>query len=111
MGAGTVTLDEEQAIELIAYMLSSAQGLLREPDKYAVLRMASAADRMAAMWAPRADGALGEFLADLAQRMPVAAASTQGDDISDFSNYLAEKLTELANIVKDRELPEITGGT
>ena len=103
MGREDVTLSEDQAIELMAYLLSSAQGMLKEPEYYAVLRMVSAADRMAAMWAPRADGALADFLDDLSHRMPVESAATQGDDIASFEAYLATKLSELAEIVKNRQ--------
>jgi hypothetical protein len=99
------TLSENDAIELLAYVLSSTEGLLREPPHYAPLRMASVADRMAAMWAPRASGDLGAFLRDLQQRMPVESAATQagGDDAS-FRNYLARKIGELAVIVRDRNM-------
>ena len=101
-----VSLTEDQAIELIAYILTSAQGLLKEPEHYAVLRVVSAADRMAAMWAPRASGELAAFLEDLGQRMPVEAAATQGDDITSFERYLGQKIDELARIVKQREFAE-----
>jgi len=105
-----MSLNEEQAIELIAYLLTSAQGLLKEPGHYAVLRVVSAADRMAGMWAPRASGDLARFLEDLSQRMPVEAAATQGDDIISFQHYLGEKIGELAEIVKERESAEPNGG-
>ena len=103
MSSGARTLTEDEAIELIAYLLSSARGLLREPESYAVLRMATAADRLAALWAPRATGDLGRFLDDLVQRMPVAAATTQGGDVASFERYLGEKIGELARIVKQRQ--------
>ena len=96
-------LTEDEAIELIAYLLSSAQGLLKEPESYAVLRMATAADRMAALWGPHATGDLRRFLDDLAQRMPLAAAETQGGDVASFDRYLGEKIGELARIVKRRQ--------
>lgn len=96
------TLSETEAIELIAYVLTSAAGLLTEPPHYSPLRMASVADRMAAMWAPRAEGALGDFLRDLQQRMPVESAATQaGGDITGFRTYLTHKIAELATIVRD----------
>ena len=102
MNKDNTTLNEDEAIELIAYILSSAQGLMKEPPEYAVLRMVSIADRMAAMWAPKTEGELYDFLADLSQRMPVESANTQGDDLESFKQYLGEKVTELAHIVKDR---------
>ncbi len=95
-----VALTRDEAVELLAYLLSSAQCGMKEPDHYAVLRVASGADRLARMWAPRAEGRLAELLDDLARRLPVESASTQGDDTSGFEAYLADKLSELAHIVK-----------
>lgn len=111
MTSTNVTLSEDQAIELMAYILSSAQGLLKEPEHYAVLRMVSAADRMAGMWAPRASGDLAKFLTDLSQRMPVEAAATQGDEIASFERYLGQKLGELAQIVDERKPAEDSDGS
>lgn len=110
MNSDNMSLNEEQAIELIAYLLTSAQGLLKEPGHYAVLRVVSAADRMAGMWAPRASGDLARFLEDLSQRMPVEAAATQGDDIASFQDYLEHKVGELAEIVKQRDSAEPDNG-
>ena len=104
MNNHNITLNENEAIELIAYILTSAQGLLTEPPDYAVLRMVSVADRMAGMWAPRCAGNLAVFLDDLNNRMPVESARTQGGDMEAFNQYLSEKITELAQIVKERDL-------
>ena len=104
MNNDNITLNENEAIELIAYILTSAQGLLKEPPDYAVLRMVSIADRMAGMWAPRSAGDLAKFLDDLSKRMPIEAARTQGGDLEAFRQYLSEKITELAQIVKKRDL-------
>lgn len=106
MNNHNITLNENEAIELIAYILTSAQGLLKEPPDYAVLRMVSVADRMARLWAPRSEGNLAEFLDDLSNRMPVESARTQGGDMEAFNQYLSEKITELAQIVKQRDIRE-----
>lgn len=106
MNNDDITLNEDEAIELIAYILTSAQGLLKEPPDYAVLRMVSVADRMAGMWAPRSAGDLAGFLDDLSKRMPLEAARTQGGDLEAFKRYLSEKITELAQIVKERDIRE-----
>lgn len=104
MPGETQTLTEDEAIELIAYILASAEGLTKEPPHYAHLRMVSVADRMAGMWTPRATGPLRAFLHDLHQRMPVESAATQaGGDPTVFRQYLARKIAELATIVRDRE--------
>ena len=106
MNNDNITLNEDEAIELIAYILTSAQGLLKEPPDYAILRMVSIADRMAGMWAPRSAGDLGGFLDDLSKRMPVEAAQTQRGDLEAFKRYLSDKIIELAQIVKQRDIRE-----
>lgn len=106
MSGEKVTINEDEAIELIAYVLTSAEGLMKEPPHYSVLRMVSVADRMAGMWGPRASGDLATFLADLNARMPVESAATQGPDIANFESYLSEKIAELALIVKQRDPTE-----
>ena len=111
MNNDNITLNENEAIELIAYILTSAQGLLKEPPDYAVLRMVSIADRMAGIWAPRSAGDLAKFLDDLSNRMPVEAARTQGGDMEAFKQYLGEKITELAQIVKERDIGESNNDT
>jgi len=106
MSKEKVTINENEAIELLAYILTSSEGLMEEPPHYAILRMVSIADRMAGMWAPRASGDLAKYLDDLNKRMPVESAATQGDDIESFEKYLKVKIGELANIVKDRDFED-----
>ena len=111
MNKEKVTINENEAIELMAYILTSSEGLMKEPPHYAILRMVSIADRMAGMWAPRASGDLAKYLDDLNKRMPVESAATQGDDIESFEKYLEEKISELAKIVKDRDFEEQDHGS
>jgi len=106
-----VTINENEAIELMAYILTSSEGLMEEPPHYAILRMISIADRLAGMWAPRASGDLAKYLDDLNKRMPVESAATQGDDIELFEKYLKAKIGELANIVKDRDFEDQDHGS
>jgi len=110
MSSDDTILSEDQAIELIAYILASADGLLTEPSHYSPLRMVSVADRLAGMWAPRASVELRAFLDDLHARMPVESAATQaGGDPAAFRAYLAAKIRELAVIVRDRPASETHG--
>ena len=111
MNKEKVTINENEAIELMAYILTSSEGLMEEPPHYAILRMISIADRLAGMWAPRASGDLAKFLDDLNKRMPVESAATHGDDTESFEKYLEEKISELANIVKDRDFEEQDHGS
>ena len=50
-------------------------------------------------------------LDDLNKRMPVESAATQGDDTESFEKYLEEKISALANIVKDRDFEEQDHGS
>ena len=111
MSKEKVTINENEAIELLAYILTSSEGLMEEPPHYAILRMVSIADRMAGMWAPRASGDLAKYLDDLNKRMPVESAATQGDDIESFEKYLKAKIGEVANIVKDRDFEDQDHGS
>ena len=111
MSKEKVTINENEAIELLAYILTSSDGLMEEPPHYAILRMVSIADRMAGMWAPRASGDLAKYLDDLNKRMPVESAATHGDDIESFEKYLKAKIGELANIVKDRDFEDQDHGS
>lgn len=101
-----IAINENEAIELMAYILTSSEGLMEEPPHYAILRMVSIADRLAGMWAPRASKDLAKYLDELNKRMPVESAATQGDDTESFEKYLEETIGELAKIVKDREFKE-----
>ena len=111
MNKEKVTINENEAIELMAYILTSSEGLMEEPPHYAILRMVSIADRMAGMWAPRASGDLAKYLDDLNKSMPVESAATQGDDTESFEKYLKAKIGELANIVKDRDFEDQDHGS
>ena len=41
MNKEKVTINENEAIELLAYILTSSEGLMEEPPHYAILRMLS----------------------------------------------------------------------
>jgi hypothetical protein len=94
-------LTEDEALELLAYLLTSAQGCINQPPDYSVLRIVSAADRMARTWAPRASGDLAAYLEELGTRMPTEAARMDVD-MEGFTTYLAEQVRVLAKIVKQR---------
>ena len=93
-------LTHQEALELITYLLASTQVCItRDPPDYVVLRLATAADRIARHWAPRAGGELAVYLEDLGRRMPSEVARTDVD-LEGFSQYLGEQISRLADIVK-----------
>lgn len=90
-------LTHEEALEILAYLLSSAHTGLS--DNYGVYRLASAADRLARFWEPRASGELKEILSDLETNMQTEAAR-MSVDAQGFAMYLNEQLVALAKFVK-----------
>ncbi len=99
---GELALTHDEALEIVAYLLASAEGLVSEPPGYAFLRLTTAADRLARRWAPRVDGELGAFLSNLGTRMPGEAARAEVD-LEGFLSYLGEQIAALARIVKERD--------
>ena len=100
-------LTNDEALELLAYLLSSAHGCINEPADYGILRLVSAADRIARMWAPRATGDLADCLRNLGTQMSSEAAGMDAD-LEGFAAYLDKQIKELATIVKQHGL---TGST
>jgi hypothetical protein len=96
-----LALTQVEALEILAYLLSSAHGALSE--EYGVYRLASAADRLARLWMPHADGEMKEFLNDLGTNMQSHAANMSVDP-EGFSTYLSEVISALAEIVKKQEI-------
>jgi hypothetical protein len=99
MGTTDLALTHDEAVEILAYLLSSAQGELSED--YGVYRLASAADRLARFWEPRASGELKDLLRELGTHMQTEAARMDVD-LDGFSSYLSEQITALAKLVKEQ---------
>ena len=83
--AGPLVLSEDQALELIALLVTSARTQLDEAPEYAPLRMLAAAERLAGFMADRATPETRAFLAGPLQHMPDAALRT-----ADPARYAAE---------------------
>ena len=101
MEGQNTALTQEEALEIVAYLLTSAQGCINQPPDYGVLRLVSAADRIARTWAPRASGDLAAYLDDLGTHMPSEAARIDVD-LEGFETYLGQQIAALAGIVKQR---------
>jgi hypothetical protein len=93
-----LALTHEEALEIFAYLLTSAQKCVEEPPDYGVYRLVSAADRMARMWAPRTTDELAAYLTDLGTQMPSEAARIDVD-LEGFLTYLGSQIGALAKIV------------
>lgn len=95
MDGQSIALTQEEALELLAYLLSSAQGCIREPADYGVYRLVTAAERLAAAWAPRTSGELTDYLQNLAMQTPTQAARMD-TDLAGFQTFLADQIQKLA---------------
>jgi len=71
--AETLVLTEEEALEVLAFLVSAARTQLTEAAEYAPLRMLTAAGRLADLMGPRASGETRALLAGPLREMPDAA--------------------------------------
>ena len=63
-------LTEEEAVELLALMITSARTQMDEPTYYGPLRLLTATERLSAMILERASDKSREFLQDAIDRIP-----------------------------------------
>jgi hypothetical protein len=73
-------LDEEEALELFAYLVTAARTQVDEAAEYGPMRLLTAASRLADRIGPRSSGATAAFLADPAHRMPELAVPRDARD-------------------------------
>lgn len=66
-------LDEDEALELLAYLVTAARTQVDEAAEYGPLRLLTAAHRLAERIAPRSSPATAEFVRGPLERMPELA--------------------------------------
>ena len=79
-----MALSQDEVLELIAYLVTSARGLLDEPVDYGPMRLINAAQRMCAWAAPRTDD---EALRALLERLVDGLPRDVARRISDPDGY------------------------
>jgi hypothetical protein len=99
----TVAITQDEALELLAYLLASAHSCMYDPPGYGTYRLAAAAERLATAWAPRATGALAQYLDELARSVPRQSWEPI-DNPPQTEAYLLELIAGLASEVRLREL-------
>ena len=99
---GACALDDQEALALLAFLLASAEGCLREPPLYGVFRLGTAAARLAGAWAPRAQPETAAMLRDLVARWErEGALLTQ--DTQQLKRYLEASVVAVAQEIQRRE--------
>jgi Family of unknown function (DUF6092) len=91
-------LDEGEALELLAYLVTAARTQVDEAAEYGPLRLLTAAHRLAARIAPRSSEATAAFIAGPLERMPELAVPRDQREayvarLDDLCRALAAHLT------------------
>ncbi|MHA6794860.1 DUF6092 family protein [Pseudonocardia bannensis] len=76
--APPLVLDEDQALELLAYLVTAARTQVDEAAEYGPMRLLTAAGRLAAMIRPRASEGLQDVLAGPLGSVPPTAVPRTG---------------------------------
>ena len=92
-------ISQSEALSLLAFLLSSAEGCLKEPAFYGVYRLSTAAIQLAEAWAPRASPETAAFLRELVSRW-AHEASLLSHDPQVLKSYLADSGTAIAAEIK-----------
>ncbi|MEU7813418.1 DUF6092 family protein [Pseudonocardia sp. NPDC049154] len=92
-------LDEDQALELLAYLVTAARTQVDEAAEYGPLRLLTAACRLGAAIAPRASAATAGFVAGPLAAVPELAVPRDGREeyaarLDELCRALAGHLTE-----------------
>lgn len=97
-------LDEDEALEVLAYLVTAARTQVDEAAEYGPLRLLTAARRLGAAIAPRASEATAGFVAGPLAAVPELAVPRDGREeyaarLDDLCRALAAHLT--AHFVRD----------
>jgi hypothetical protein len=94
----TWVLDEDDALELLAYLITSARTQVDEAKEYGPMRLLIAAHRLAEMIAPRSSEGTQSLVSGPVQQMPLLAVPRGDRDgyvaqLDDLCRAVAEHLT------------------
>jgi uncharacterized protein DUF6092 len=92
-------LDEDEALELLAYLVTAARTQVDEAAEYGPLRLLTAARRLGAAIAPRASAATAGFVAGPLAELPELAVPRDGREeyvarLDEVCRALAQHLTD-----------------
>lgn len=80
MWGGTAVLSQDDVLDLVAYLITAARGLLDEPVDYGPMRLLNAAQRVCTRAAPRVDDvALRALFQQFADGIPSEIARRNSD--------------------------------
>jgi hypothetical protein len=103
---GRAVLDEDRALELLAYLVTAARTQVDEAAEYGPMRLLTAARRLGEAIAPHASPATAAFVAGPLAAVPELAVPRDGRDgytarLDDLCRALAAHLVEAVDEVGD----------
>jgi hypothetical protein len=105
--APTWVLDEDEALELLAYLITAARTQVDEAAEYGPLRLLTAAHRLAERIAPRSSDATAGFITGRVERMPELAVPRAGRE--EYVARLDELCRALSAHLSSRWAPDRSG--
>lgn len=104
-----LVLSEREAVELLGFIVSSARGLLSEPQDYGPRRLLEAARRLSASALPRVENGSSPLLRMLAEEIPVWKSRHRSDH-DGYVEFMDECCREIARELQRRDEAEAKGG-
>jgi hypothetical protein len=105
----TWVLDEDEALELLAYLVTAARTQVDEAAEYGPLRLLTAARRLAERIAPRSSEATAAFITGPLERVPELAVPRAGRE--EYVARVDELCRALAAHLSARWAPHRAGST
>jgi hypothetical protein len=99
-------LDEDDALDLLAFLVTAARTQVDEAREYGPMRLLMAAHRVAEAMAPRSSVPTRALIADELPRMP-AVAAPRGDGSADYVARLDALCAAVGSLLADRYAPEV----
>jgi Family of unknown function (DUF6092) len=100
-------LDEDEALELLAYLVTAARTQVDEAAEYGPLRLLTAAHRLAERVAPRASAGTARFVTGPLAQVPELAVPREGR--AEYVARLDELCRAVAGLLGDRWVAEPAG--
>jgi hypothetical protein len=100
-------LDEDEALELLAYLVTAARTQVDEAAEYGPMRLLTAARRLAARMAPRSSDGTAAFIAGPLEQVPELAVPREGR--AEYVDRLDGLCRALAAHLSERWAPDRSG--
>ena len=101
MAEQNLALTDQEAFELLAFLVTSAQDCLSESPDYGVYRLLSGAEHLASFWRPRSSAPTADLLDELILRTGPEGAKRDMDP-KGYESFIADMCRRVAHEIKRR---------